>query len=110
MDEAKVGTERGGNGGGSLDPGAYIGNEPEREAETIPGGVTSRDERVAAYDSRPGLSEETTDDDSGSEGQSGGEGVVPESVEYDPLPRASDEIGTDEAAEDTPTLGGPLPD
>jgi hypothetical protein len=41
-----------------LDPGAYIGNEPELEAETIPGGVTSRDERVAAYQSRPGLPEE----------------------------------------------------
>ena len=38
-----------------LDPGAYIGNEPEREAESIPGGVGPEDERVAAYDSRPGV-------------------------------------------------------
>jgi hypothetical protein len=38
-----------------LDPGAYIGNEPEREAETIPGGVTAKDERVAASASRPGV-------------------------------------------------------
>jgi hypothetical protein len=38
-----------------LDPGAYIGNEPELEAEAIPGGVTRGDERVAAYQSRPGV-------------------------------------------------------
>jgi len=30
------------------DPGAYIGHEPERATETIPGGVRPRDERVAA--------------------------------------------------------------
>lgn len=30
------------------DPGAYIGHEPERGAETIPGGVGPADERVAA--------------------------------------------------------------
>lgn len=47
-----------------LDPGAYIGSEPEREAETIPGGVTSRDERIAAYDSRPGLAEEPAENGS----------------------------------------------
>ena len=29
------------------DPGAYIGHEPELAAETIPGGVGPRDERVA---------------------------------------------------------------
>jgi hypothetical protein len=46
----------------ALDPGAYIGNEPELEAETIPGGVEPGDERVAAYDSRPGLPEEPTGD------------------------------------------------
>lgn len=28
-------------------PGAYIGHEPELAAETIPGGVAPRDERVA---------------------------------------------------------------
>lgn len=38
-----------------LDPGAYIGHEPERAAETIPGGVSGQDERVSAYDSRPGV-------------------------------------------------------
>lgn len=46
---------------GTLDPGAYIGSEPEREAETIPGGVSDRDERVAAYDSQPGVPGEPDD-------------------------------------------------
>lgn len=32
-----------------LDAGAYIGHEPERATETIPGGLTDRDERVAAH-------------------------------------------------------------
>ncbi len=31
------------------DPGAYIGRLPEREAETIPGGISHKDERVAAH-------------------------------------------------------------
>jgi len=38
-----------------LDPGAYIGHEPEREAESIPGGVHPGDERIAAHDSQPGV-------------------------------------------------------
>jgi hypothetical protein len=38
-----------------LDPGAYIGREPELEEESIPGGVKPGDERVAAYGSRPGV-------------------------------------------------------
>jgi hypothetical protein len=38
-----------------LDPGAYIGHEPELEEESIPGGVKPGDERVAAYDSQPGV-------------------------------------------------------
>lgn len=32
-----------------LDPGAYIGREPERATETIPGGISPKDERVAAH-------------------------------------------------------------
>jgi hypothetical protein len=36
------------------DPGAYIGRLPEREAETIPGGVSRKDERVAGVASQPG--------------------------------------------------------
>jgi len=43
------------------DPGAYIGSEPEREAETIPGGVKPGDERVAAIDSQPGVEGEPED-------------------------------------------------
>ena len=38
-----------------LDPGAYIGHEPELEEETIPGGVKPGDERVAAHDAAPGV-------------------------------------------------------
>jgi hypothetical protein len=35
-----------------LDPGAYIGNEPEFASETIPGGVQPDDERVSAADTQ----------------------------------------------------------
>ena len=31
-----------------LDPGAYIGHEPELAQETIPGGIQPGDERIAA--------------------------------------------------------------
>jgi hypothetical protein len=34
-------------GNGFKDPGAYIGHEPEAAAETVPGGVQRKDERVA---------------------------------------------------------------
>ena len=36
------------------DPGAYIGRMPERQAETIPGGVGRKDVRVAASGTQPG--------------------------------------------------------
>lgn len=32
-----------------LDPGAFVGQRPERQASTIPGGVDPRDERIAAH-------------------------------------------------------------
>ena len=35
-------------------PGAYIGRLPERAAETIPGGIGPKDERVAAVATQPG--------------------------------------------------------
>jgi hypothetical protein len=54
-------TDRRPNEDEELDPGAYIGHEPEREAETIPGGVDSKDERTSAYDSRPGVVGEPED-------------------------------------------------
>jgi hypothetical protein len=41
-----------------LDPGAYVGNQPELEEESIPGRIQPADERVAAYDSRPGVKHE----------------------------------------------------
>jgi hypothetical protein len=31
------------------EPGAYVGHEPERQAETIPGGIGPDDERIAAH-------------------------------------------------------------
>src|SRR2546423_9141364 len=34
------------------DTGAYIGHEPEFEAETIPGGIGRKDERVSALDTQ----------------------------------------------------------
>jgi hypothetical protein len=36
------------------DPGAFIGRLPEREAETIPGGIGRKDERVSATGTQPG--------------------------------------------------------
>ena len=35
--------------GHPAEPGAYVGNRPERQAETIPGGVEPADERIAAH-------------------------------------------------------------
>ena len=40
------------------DPGAFVGQEPERKAEPIPGGVKPGDERVAAHDAAPGVAGE----------------------------------------------------
>jgi hypothetical protein len=36
------------------EPGAYIGHEPERQADTIPGGVRPDDERIAAHSTQTG--------------------------------------------------------
>ena len=52
-DEEHVDGSRRGRTAGE-DPGAYIGHEPERSTETIPGGVQPADERVAAVASQPG--------------------------------------------------------
>ena len=43
------------------DPGAYIGHEPERATETIPGGVGPQDERVSAVDTQTGPTAATPD-------------------------------------------------
>lgn len=37
-----------------LDPGAYLGRMPERQEQTIPGGISDADERVAAHSTRSG--------------------------------------------------------
>lgn len=37
-----------------LDPGAFVGQRPERQAETIPGGVRPDDERIAAHSTQAG--------------------------------------------------------
>jgi hypothetical protein len=37
-----------------LDPGAYIGHEPELAEETIPGGIGPDDQRVAAHSTQVG--------------------------------------------------------
>lgn len=53
------------------DPGAYIGHEPERATESIPGGVTPGDERIAAHSTqgtgagRPDERGQTPDEPSG---------------------------------------------
>lgn len=47
------------------DPGAYIGHEPERATETIPGGLGPRDERVAAHSTQPSGGEGSDEPPSG---------------------------------------------
>lgn len=47
----------------SDDPGAFIGRLPERAAETIPGGIGPRDERVSAVASRVSGGEARAADD-----------------------------------------------
>ena len=44
------------------EPGAYMGNRPEREAETIPGGVRSDDERIAAHSTQAEPVHDDSDD------------------------------------------------
>jgi hypothetical protein len=44
----------------SDDPGAFIGHEPERSTETIPGGIGPEDERVSAVASQVGDDAEQT--------------------------------------------------
>ena len=43
------------------EPGAYVGHEPERMAETIPGGVGPDDERIAAHSTQREPDDETAD-------------------------------------------------
>lgn len=43
------------------EPGAYVGHEPERMAETIPGGVGPDDERIAAHSTQREPDEDAAD-------------------------------------------------
>jgi hypothetical protein len=58
-----------------LDPGAFIGHEPELAGETIPGGVRPADDRVAAnaseraVDGEPGADREADPPDAREAGQ-----------------------------------------
>lgn len=38
----------------ALDPGAYIGRQPERVEESIPGGLSRKDERASATETQTG--------------------------------------------------------
>ena len=67
MGEAKTGDETR-RSHQHADPGAFIGSEPEREAETIPGGVERQDQRTSASNSRPGVDGEPEDGDTSSVG------------------------------------------
>lgn len=35
-----------------LDPGAFVGQRPERQAASIPGGVQPQDERISSHSSQ----------------------------------------------------------
>jgi hypothetical protein len=48
-----------------LDPGAFVGQRPERQAETIPGGIGPDDERIAAHSTQAGDSAGERNDPSG---------------------------------------------
>ena len=50
------------------DPGAYVGREPERQAATIPGGISPDDERVAAHSTQSGATVEDLSPDGHREG------------------------------------------
>lgn len=65
-----------------VDAGAYVGREPERQAETIPGGVRPDDERIAAHSTQVGVV--STDDRTPSghrEGRSADDDLVREAGE-----------------------------
>jgi hypothetical protein len=60
------------------DPGAYVGHEPERQAETIPGGVRPEHERIAAHSTQHEEDPEAADaslaaDEGGHRAQRGGD-------------------------------------
>jgi hypothetical protein len=61
------------------EPGAYVGRKPERQAETIPGGVRPDDERIAAHSTQAGdKSGVETTPDGHREGRTAGDDLVRE--------------------------------
>lgn len=52
-----------------LDPGAFVGQRPERQAETIPGGIGPADERIAANSTQTGDTAVSGEDASREAGQ-----------------------------------------
>ena len=60
------------------DPGAYVGREPERQAATIPGGISQEDERVAAHSSQSGHTSGDPTPDGHREGPAADDDVVRE--------------------------------
>jgi hypothetical protein len=59
-----------------LDPGAYVGRKPEREAATIPGGIGRKNQRVAANSTQPGPSVDERDPAGHREGQDADDDAV----------------------------------
>jgi hypothetical protein len=61
------------------DPGAYIGHEPERVEESIPGGLGPNDERASAVATRTGtMTPDTPPPEGHREGQSATDDTVRE--------------------------------
>jgi hypothetical protein len=58
------------------EPGAYVGREPERQAETIPGGIGPDDERIAAHSTQrepdPDAADDSITADDRGQGSTGG--------------------------------------
>lgn len=52
-----------------LDPGAFVGQRPERQASTIPGGIGPADERIAAHSTQPSDSDAPREADRREAGQ-----------------------------------------
>ena len=60
------------------EPGAYVGRKPERQAETIPGGIGPDDERIAAHSTQVGDVADERTPDGHREGDQAAEDLVPE--------------------------------
>jgi hypothetical protein len=59
------------------DPGSFIGSQPERVAETIPGGLGPKDERASAVATQSGP---PTEDESPPEGHREGRAATDDTV------------------------------